>query len=725
MSTHCLLLRVWFHEPRYHGEALPASSMADWPPSPMRLFQALVAGAAQGNQLEEADRLALLWLEALPPPIIVAPGVSRQRRLENFVPNNDAGKHKDPSAHPRSAKKQRALIFDEHVPLTYAWQGVANCDEARQVCVLAEHLHHFGRYIDPAWCEALLPDVEQGAALLRLLAGRHHHPGAVGGRLLDVPVIGTLRHLQDRFMAAQRRFRRLGGKTSFQQVASPLSRQEAYDAPAQRQLYDIGRSGQRVAVASERAGELIPALLESAADRLAAANPAVSKEVERYVQGISATADDKPRRVRLLPLPSIGHAHADGQIRRVLLEVPMSCPLRFDDVAWAFDGSAATDRDGVLLGDCLTRATDEGMLDRYVSASRLWETRIPCALPGYERGRGRFDLPEQATGAEREAVHGRAIAAVTTALRHADILAPVQHIEVRSEPFLRRGGAAHHFAARTRFPARSMWHVRLTFERAVRGPICLGSGRFTGLGILAGVEEQAGMLAFDIVAGLESGADAESIASAFRRALMARVRDSLSSANGRPVPLPGYFTGHAESGEPLRSGEHRHLVVLADLPRHRVIAIAPHVLLRRAPLPDEIRHLQILRRAMKDLAELRAGASGRLQLRAASVHLHTDPLFAPSQHWESLTPYQAGRHPRRQSVEDAVVRDVERELHRMGHPEGRVDIVEMLGRKGKPAARVRIEYANARTGPLLLGQTLHKGGGVFCAASTVGKRSAV
>src|SRR5882724_7045901 len=77
-----ILITVRLHDGRYHGTA-------DWPPSPARLFQALVAGAAQGNVLSAQDRAALGWLEQLPPPEIIGPSARRGQRFTNYVPNND------------------------------------------------------------------------------------------------------------------------------------------------------------------------------------------------------------------------------------------------------------------------------------------------------------------------------------------------------------------------------------------------------------------------------------------------------------------------------------------------------------------------------------------------------------------------------------------------------------------------------------------------------------
>src|SRR3972149_5195026 len=82
-----LLLSVRFHDGRYHG--LDTSGRPEWPPSPARLLQALVAGAANGGMLRQEDRDALAWLERLDPPIIAAPPARAGRGFSNYVPNND------------------------------------------------------------------------------------------------------------------------------------------------------------------------------------------------------------------------------------------------------------------------------------------------------------------------------------------------------------------------------------------------------------------------------------------------------------------------------------------------------------------------------------------------------------------------------------------------------------------------------------------------------------
>ena len=58
-----LLIAVRFPEGRYHGREDGFNGADGWPPSPGRLFQALVAAAARGANLFPEDMRALKWLE--------------------------------------------------------------------------------------------------------------------------------------------------------------------------------------------------------------------------------------------------------------------------------------------------------------------------------------------------------------------------------------------------------------------------------------------------------------------------------------------------------------------------------------------------------------------------------------------------------------------------------------------------------------------------------------
>jgi len=120
-----LLIAVRFHEGRYHGQADGFGDEDGWPPSPGRLFQALVAGAARGADLRSVDRRALEWLERLDPPRIAAPAVRRGQALRRCVPNNDldpVGADTARSGEIRGGNHWLSCLFDSESPVLFAWR---------------------------------------------------------------------------------------------------------------------------------------------------------------------------------------------------------------------------------------------------------------------------------------------------------------------------------------------------------------------------------------------------------------------------------------------------------------------------------------------------------------------------------------------------------------------------------------------------------------------------
>src|SRR5262245_13194087 len=84
-----LCLSIHFLDGTFHGRR--DGDALEWPPSPLRLFQALVAASAarwgKRHQLDYA-RPALKWLEEEMPPVIVAPESAAGAAYRLSVPNN-------------------------------------------------------------------------------------------------------------------------------------------------------------------------------------------------------------------------------------------------------------------------------------------------------------------------------------------------------------------------------------------------------------------------------------------------------------------------------------------------------------------------------------------------------------------------------------------------------------------------------------------------------------
>jgi CRISPR-associated protein Csb2 len=117
------------------------------------------------------------------------------------------------------------------------------------------------------------------------------------------------------------------------------------------------------------------------------------------------------------------------------------------------------------------------------------------------------------------------------------------------------------------------------------------------------------------------------------------------------------------------------------------------------------------------LETLRAGNLGIVALGRPTALADRDALTGPARIWESRTFYLATRHAgRRKGKEQALINDVSAECERRGLPlPMEVKILEFAGvaNGGGLRARVRLRFATAIQGPLLLGRDSHQGGGVF------------
>ena len=84
------VIEVHFLTGRYSATSHHDRGQPEWPPHGARLFSAMVATWADTDVPDPAERAALEWLEAQPPPRITAPEAVRRRVVSHFVPVNDA-----------------------------------------------------------------------------------------------------------------------------------------------------------------------------------------------------------------------------------------------------------------------------------------------------------------------------------------------------------------------------------------------------------------------------------------------------------------------------------------------------------------------------------------------------------------------------------------------------------------------------------------------------------
>jgi CRISPR-associated protein Csb2 len=207
-------------------------------------------------------------------------------------------------------------------------------------------------------------------------------------------------------------------------------------------------------------------------------------------------------RFLLVPVPSIEWRPGGGEVvtavRRVFV---LSSDAHSQDVSWA-----ARVLGGVELIDEKTRrpvallaiaSTSDRALKRYIDEATVWATVTPVVLPGHDDPRGlrvragrTRDASEQKKLLLRLAQRREGL--VRKALRHSgfsDDLVLGAQIETREVGFFAGVEPALRYAVPLHLAAFPRLHVHIIWPRPVPGPLCIGRGRFSGLGLFASLGE--------------------------------------------------------------------------------------------------------------------------------------------------------------------------------------------------------------------------------------------
>jgi CRISPR-associated protein Csb2 len=494
-----LCVSVTFLQPTFHGRR--ERGVPEWPPSPLRVFQALVAAAAaRWDRVEHLAPMqaALRWLELLSPPQIVAPVGIPSSPYVISVPNNamdlvasawcrgnTTGKDAQPATH-RTMKTVRPTRLSGGDTVHYLWalereDSVTNDPHIARITAAARSIVALGWGIDVAIGDARLLSASEAAQL----AGQRWHVRA-RGQELRVPDDGTLDALVRRHDAFVKRLAH-GCLTP----VPPLDRfrvvcyaREAAVPPrpfaafALRPVDPTSRSPWR-AFRAERAA-IVAAMLRHAACRAAQADQGhwdpVPGGSNIYVAG--HTRDDPslrrgrtPPRFSYLALPSIGARHADGMIRRVLIAEPFDGDGQHADWAAArLSGADLVDEERGPVAT-LERLDEhdpgERVLPRFTGRSREWISATPVVLPGYD------GLKVEKAGKLLSLACDQA-GLPPGCVESFEFVGPPAHAGTVGRWFVP--------SYLRKWPLR--W-ARLVFKEEAAGPIALGAGRHCGLGVFA------------------------------------------------------------------------------------------------------------------------------------------------------------------------------------------------------------------------------------------------
>ena len=502
MSSY-LAIHIRLHDGRYHGAG-------DWPPSPARVYQALVAGVGLSGPIPEAVGEALRWLESLSAPEIIVPQYRTGTGFTTYVPNNDLDAMKgDPKqiGGIRAGKTIRVRLFDETCPMRYIWQ-FRNDEKsqayARNIVETAERLYQFGRGVDFAWAVGEILN-EGRLAELRELEGFTQFSPDSGSRGLTLasPMSGSFQSLKDRYQAGARRFkftrRGKGVSQTFSQPPQARFHLTSYNSPSTILLFDLRHESEesyRYSAPLESATAITVSVRDAALERLRTGLSEKSTEIDRCLLGKNPDGSHRgtaKERITVLPIPSIGHQHADLLIRRVAILISPNSPISVSDTRWAFSNLRIRQLETEIA---LLPSAETSMLDHYGhnGSAQTWCTITPVVLS--EAAARRRISPrkkrEQAKNAEEKAnEEQRAAAAVTQALRHSGYSeADAIVTKLQRVPFQAHGKRVEEFSLGSRFPKERLWHVTIQFSKFMRGPLLIGDGRFCGLGLFAPLSEK-------------------------------------------------------------------------------------------------------------------------------------------------------------------------------------------------------------------------------------------
>ena len=454
---------------RYHG--------AEWPPSPWRLYQAMVAGLGIERCRNPGLEAALRHLETLPAPVVTAPRAEFLRAVTTRVPDNDgdvvlalhatgdAGAANAKAARLGSLRTRRAWRFTGAV--TYEWEATGQTPaHLPALAGLARSVSALGQGIDLAIARAEL--LENGPRA----SGVRYTPSQTGARLLAVPAPGGLDALDARYRRERTRVRGDRVETGFEPEPRMVGyRSELGLPPVRWAAFSLRTPDDRPLIANGKRTIEVAAMVRHAIGRSAKC-AGLEKSVISELMGHGGDG-----RISAQPLANVGYRHADGRIRRVLLVAPQCV----DEDAWRsvvsrLPGTAlVAEASGEAFGMLAPLPDTDAMLARYRGTGRRWTSATPVVLPGYDSLRRR-PRPERSVG---------------RLLRHAGISeALVERATFERGSRLR--GSGHPLSYRrpahlARYPC---MHLTLEWTVPVRGPLSLGAGTGYGLGLFIPVREE-------------------------------------------------------------------------------------------------------------------------------------------------------------------------------------------------------------------------------------------
>lgn len=493
--SETLCISVTFLDARFHGRG--DGGRPEWPPSPLRLFQAIVA--ANGDRVGDSGETdaAIRWLERQPPPTIVTPHTEVGTPYRLSVPNNamdlvgrawSKGNNSckgdaNPATH-RTMKTIRPTHLIDGDTLHYLWPI---SETSTPIAVLSKAV---GRLVALGWgmdsvvaSASVLATTESGT-----LGKECWEASSVNSNnLLRTPVPGTLDALMDRHTAFLTRI----NEVEF----NPVSPNTTFDIVCYRRRGDLLQrpnalfelrtiDGARFAYPQRKLIHIAGMVRHLAIEAMKMSPPHGVPDdwVKVYVAGHQRKGNHDHHQFSYLPLQSIGHRHTDPSVRRVMIAAPIGDDAWLEHVAHRLAGRQLIPddrtKDQIDTPPVLVRVRRDPVMFHYCEPANTWTSVTPVILPGHD---------------DRKPAKTHKL--IEKALEQSGIEQPCT-FEWSAHSHFQQALSAHKYD-RDKRPTgyirpdhllnQTAVHLTLRFAigASVPGPLMIGAGRHCGLGLMA------------------------------------------------------------------------------------------------------------------------------------------------------------------------------------------------------------------------------------------------
>lgn len=439
----------------------------EWPPSPARLFAALVAADGTRQACSVTDGSELAWFERLPPPMIHADGrPCHQSLAPRYVVrhkgNAEKGTHQEYVGRLGVVNRAGARVAPRDPCVVYSWNVEPPSEQVLDALRRrAARVGYLGASDSPVRMRVTTwPPAASSNVFV---------PDRRGELVIDVPAPGhveVLDRMYDAWCAH-------GASVSRLQFPA-LHHGVAYRAPGSTEPVDRGTVVAWLRLGPPVSGRRLSTVTALFKEAVLSQHQSIFGEPPAILHGHGFTGSGYEI-ARYLALPDVGYRWSRGRIHGLALWMPPDSDIaerrRARDAALAIRQLAGRGVDvSVAPRDDEPRPLASHP-DRWLRRSRRWVT----ASPAIHERRRTLDLAE-----------------VARWCRHAGVAEPVAFRSART-PLI--AGALDLAPVEVNRPGRPRLpysHVELLFEKAVSGPVVIGSGRQRGFGLCVPVDEVGG-----------------------------------------------------------------------------------------------------------------------------------------------------------------------------------------------------------------------------------------